>query len=99
MSSDFLIDVEQAAQLLCISVHTLRSDRSRKNLGVPYILLSSRVVRYDPADLRAWIDARRRQPTAPAPRKARRGRPTRVEEVRAAELGISVVELRARGGQ
>lgn len=97
-TTGFLIDVEQAAQLLCVSVHTLRSDRHRKTLGVPYVALSERVVRYDPTDLRAWIDSRRRQPAVALPRKARRGRPTRVEEVQAAELGISVPQLRARGG-
>lgn len=97
MSMEYLIDAEQAAQLLGISVNTLKCDRSKRNLCIPYVALSVRVIRYDPADLRRWVDERRKQPTKPVPRR-RRGRPTRVEEVHARELGISVQELRARGG-
>ncbi len=54
-----------------------------------------RVIRYDPAELRRWLDERRRTPRRPPP-APRLGRPTKEEGVEAARQGITVKELRAR---
>lgn len=83
-----------------IAAKTLRNDRWSKRMGVPFIEVGS-AIRYDPADLRSWIDDRRRTPRAAPPRRPRAGRPTRAEQVEAAERGITVPALRARkaGGE
>lgn len=94
-----LLSEVEAAHVLNLSPATLKQDRSRKLLGVPYIRLG-RVVRYRPEDLRGWIAERRRVPQAVQARP-RGGRPTRSEQVEAEELGITVPQLRARkaGGE
>lgn len=88
-----LLSEEQAAQWLNLSVHTLRNDRSRKIVGVPYVQLG-RTIRYDPAEIRAWLDERRRHPKRSI--LPRRGRPTVSEREEARKAGVSVAELRRR---
>lgn len=86
-----LLSEEQAAEWLNLSIHTLRNDRSRRLVGVPYLQLG-RTIRYDPAELRAWLAERRRQPTKIVP--PRRGRPTVQEREEARKAGLTVGELR-----
>ena len=86
-----LLSEEQAAHWLNLSVHTLRNDRSRRLVGVPYLQLG-RTIRYDPAELRAWLAERRRQPKKIVP--PRRGRPTVLEREEARKAGLTVGELR-----
>jgi excisionase family DNA binding protein len=51
-----LIDAREAARLLCVSESTLV--RLTRSGSLPVIQIG-RSVRYDPADLRAWIEARK----------------------------------------
>lgn len=59
-----LLDTEAAAAMLGVSARTLETDRVRGGLGVPFVKLSNRAVRYRQADLLAWIDARVKRPLA-----------------------------------
>lgn len=52
-----LLGYPEAARRLGIPVGTLRSLVSRKQ--IPHVRLTARIVRLDPADLDAWIAARR----------------------------------------
>ena len=54
-----LLTEREAAELLCVSFRTLQVWRS-KGKGPAYIKLG-RTVRYDPADLRRWIDQSREE--------------------------------------
>lgn len=57
-----LMTPDQAAAFLGISERTLGADRSRNTLGVPFIKLSGKVVRYRRADLVAWVDGKVKRP-------------------------------------
>lgn len=57
-----LLDVRKAAARLGLSKSTLDKMRSR-GVGPRFIKSTDRAVRYDPADLDAWVSERRRQST------------------------------------
>ena len=56
------MDTPQAAEYLKLSVNTLACWRSRGE-GAPFVKIGGRV-RYRLADLDAWADGRRRDPSA-----------------------------------
>lgn len=62
LTSPALLDVRQAAARLGLSKSTLDKMRSR-GVGPRFIKSTARAVRYDPKDLDAWVDERRRQST------------------------------------
>ncbi len=62
MTSPALLDVRQAAARLALSKSTLDKMRSR-GVGPRFIKSTDRAVRYDPKDLDAWVEERRRQST------------------------------------
>lgn len=62
LTSPALLDVRQAAVRLGLSKSTLDKMRSR-GVGPQFIKSTDRAVRYDPKDLDAWVDERRRQST------------------------------------
>ena len=69
-----LIDEREAARRLGVSVAFLRADRCRGQVGgrtpgPPWYQIG-RAVRYDPADLDAWLATRRVDRTAHRPRTA-----------------------------
>lgn len=90
-----LLTEEQAAKLLGLSPHTLRNDRSRRTIGIPYILIG-RAARYDPVELRRWLNECRRTPTITAI-VPRLGRPTAREREEARKAGVSVPEMNRPG--
>ena len=50
-----LLNEEEAAQLLSMSIHFLRRDRiSEQSIGIPFIRLGG-AVRYPRADLEIWV--------------------------------------------
>lgn len=57
-----LLDVRQAAARLGLSKSTLDKMRCR-GVGPKFVKSTNHAVRYDPKDLDAWIEARRRQST------------------------------------
>lgn len=57
-----LLDVRQAATRLGLSKSTLDKMRCR-GVGPKFIKSTNRAVRYDPRDLDAWVEKRRRQST------------------------------------
>lgn len=57
MADDALMDEKIAAPLLGLSVRPLQNDRVTGRLRIPYVRVG-RAVRYRPADLRRWVDAR-----------------------------------------
>lgn len=57
MDRDGLIDYAGAELITGISRATLASMVNRKQ--IPHIRLGPRMVRFDPRELRAWIDSRR----------------------------------------
>jgi len=68
MTTRELLDEERAADVIDMSVSFLRMARLRGNVGArtpgpPYLKLG-RSVRYDRADLNAWLTARRVDPAA-----------------------------------
>jgi hypothetical protein len=62
MSDDALLTEDQLAKRWQISTGSLANDRSLGR-GVPYLKIG-RAVRYDPADVREYEQARRRTPAA-----------------------------------
>jgi excisionase family DNA binding protein len=61
---DRLLNNDQAADILNISPFSLRGKVSRRE--IPFIKVGRRTL-FDPADLRAYIDARKVQPRREAP--------------------------------
>jgi excisionase family DNA binding protein len=61
---DRLLNNDQAAEILNISPFSLRGKVSRRE--IPFIKVGRRTL-FDPADLRAYIDARKVQPRREAP--------------------------------
>lgn len=61
-SGDALLNVRQAAARLGLSKSTLDKMRCH-GIGPKFIKSTNRAVRYDPHDLGAWVEARRRQST------------------------------------
>ena len=59
-----LLTTGQAAQCLGVSVSYLNKLRLGED-GPPFVKLGARVA-YDPADLTAWIEARKQRSTSPA---------------------------------
>lgn len=64
-----LLSTEQAAAWLGVSPRFL-TDRRYKGGGPRFIRLSAKVVKYDPSDLRAWLNGRAFGSTAEEPRRA-----------------------------
>ena len=63
-----LLKEQEVAEILCVSVRTLQEWRQTGH-GPPFLKLSKRkrgVVRYDPADVRAYVVRRRVRSTAEA---------------------------------
>jgi predicted DNA-binding transcriptional regulator AlpA len=58
-----LVDEVVAAQLLGVSRRTLQGWRWRGG-GPRFVRIGIRAVRYEPAELRAWVDAQRRTSTS-----------------------------------
>lgn len=60
------INDTQAASLLCLSVSTLRKDRSvvSRGLNIPFVKMGDRV-RYLPSQLEAWMHSRTVNPVQP----------------------------------
>lgn len=63
MSKPQLLDTHQAAEFLGISPTTLITWRSTQRYDIPYIKLGG-LVRYEEADLLAFIEARKQRITA-----------------------------------
>jgi excisionase family DNA binding protein len=61
---DRLLNNDQAAEILNISPYSLRGKVSRRE--IPFIKVGRRTL-FDPADLRAYIEARKVQPRREAP--------------------------------
>ena len=59
-----LLTPREAAELLSLSVATLAAWRVRRSDGPPYTKLLGSAIRYDRAELEAWIEAQRRNSTA-----------------------------------
>lgn len=55
-----LLDAKQAAELLNVKESFVRSETRAGRL--PHIVLGARYRRYEEAELRAWVEARRRGP-------------------------------------
>jgi predicted DNA-binding transcriptional regulator AlpA len=60
-----LLSTNEAARLLGCSAGWLANLRSQGG-GPTYIRVGGRKIAYDPADLRSWLDARRRTSTREA---------------------------------
>ncbi len=56
---DPMLSTKQAAEFLGISRRTLEKFRMTGG-GPRYVAISGRCVRYDPADLEAWLDSKKR---------------------------------------
>ena len=52
-----LLTYSEAAELLGLKISSLYSMTCRKR--IPFLRLSGRAVRFDPVDLRKWLDARK----------------------------------------
>lgn len=59
-----LLSEKEAAEFLNLSPHTLRGDRVRNNLGIPWVKTAGKVgqrggrVGYHPAALAEWLERR-----------------------------------------
>lgn len=89
----------EASSHLKISPTSLRRDRVDGRLGgIPFVRLGGRIV-YLREALDEWLAAKQQRVVAVVKEKkedvARRGRPTKAEQIEAARRGISVRELRS----
>lgn len=76
MGDERIVNEQEAATVLSVTVHCLRSWRWRKQDGPPYLKLGS-CVRYRKQDLDAFLESRLVSPAKNrnvAPRRRRRGR-------------------------
>jgi hypothetical protein len=78
-----LWDEKTAARFLGVSVQFLQQDRA-KSRRIPYIKLG-KAVRYDPADVRAYV-AQRKVRSAPRNTENREGDDPRLKNARVAEI-------------
>ncbi len=62
IAADFLLDDAGACRLLLTNPRTLRL--WRRTLGLPFIRLTSKSLRYRRSDLEAWLNRRRVQVSA-----------------------------------
>lgn len=53
-----LLDTEQAALILGLAPSTLANDRVTAEIGLPFVKVGGRVVRYRASDIAAFIEAR-----------------------------------------
>lgn len=53
-----LLTTAQAADRLGLAAATLQNDRSDQRLGVPFVRLGGRAIRYRSEDIDTWIEAR-----------------------------------------
>ena len=61
-TSDACLNEQQAAEVVKLATNTLRNDRVRKRLNIPYLKFGTRkraAVRYRYGDLIAWLEAQR----------------------------------------
>lgn len=99
-----VVGVEQLAYLLCISPATLLANRSRAPWRLPPACVpdGSKKPVWLLTDVLEWLAAHREAAAVPVseatPPPPRPGRPTKIEQKEAEELGISVHELRAPRG-
>lgn len=82
-----LVDEHEAARLVGLSASTLRRDRARGSLGIPFVSIGA-AVRYSPEAIREWIQARlapspaaQSEGNASALAPRRRGRPSKKEQI------------------
>jgi len=57
-----LLNEYEAAEILSISVHTLRRQRSERRGGVPFVRIGTRTIRYALADLERYVEQSRVDP-------------------------------------
>jgi hypothetical protein len=63
VASARLMTTEELAQLMKVDASTVRRWRTaRPPQGPPFLRLSTRVVKYDPDDVRAWLARHRTDP-------------------------------------
>jgi len=60
-----LLKPEEAADVVGLAAQTLANDRATAKLGIPYVVIGT-AVRYRPADLREFIEARLVRPSVVA---------------------------------
>jgi predicted DNA-binding transcriptional regulator AlpA len=65
MSNTELLTTDRAAQMLGVSTSFLNKARLTGD-GPPFVKIGARIV-YDPADLAAWIEARKHRSTSEYP--------------------------------
>lgn len=100
MQEEVVFSERAAAHFLNTSQSTLRRDRATGHAGgIPFVRIGARVV-YMREALERWLHEREQRPVprqnaTPAPR-VRRGRPTRKEQIEAAQLGLTIAQLRER---
>ena len=61
-SPDACLKEEQAAEVVSLAAHTLRNDRERKRLNIPYLKFGAgkrAAIRYRYSDLLQWLEAQR----------------------------------------
>lgn len=54
--NSLLLTPEVAADRLGVSIFLLRKDRKTRHLGIPFVRVGKRLVRYRPTDLDAWLE-------------------------------------------
>lgn len=89
---------------LPFSKSALQKDRFDGRLSIPFSPIGGRVF-YDVEVVLGWLEGlpvviptRSTQAQANKPKAARRGKPSKTETMAASRLGITVPELRAKGG-
>ena len=60
------LTTEDAAKVLGLAPATLENDRCDGRLGVPFVRVGRRAIRYRPSDLAEWLEARVVRPAAVA---------------------------------
>lgn len=85
-----LLDVQQLAQLLHKSAHSLRTDRVRNPQALPPTcrLPGHRRLLWRRVDVEEWLAAHVIAPPSPSPAVRRPGRPSKAETVRRSRQGI-----------
>jgi hypothetical protein len=58
MDYDKLLNEQEAAAILSVTVHCLRAWRWRKEQGPRYLKVGTHLVRYRPQDLQAYLESR-----------------------------------------
>jgi hypothetical protein len=61
-TSDSCLNEQQAAKVVMLATNTLRNDRVRNRLNIPYLKFGTRkraAIRYRYGDLIAWLESQR----------------------------------------